>query len=168
MADHRFLLIISMPCGEHGGESGDLFLAPPTFARLFKLAPVPDDFERAFAIDFFLESPQGTVHWFAFFKFNLCQFTHFLSRDGWCCMADPAGCSIAPHYVLLHFEVKPFGTFQDSSSRPFAVQGRCSGGNVSSMCSRSVFHGVAFDAAEPKIHRRRPPMVISTKALNGR
>ncbi len=110
MADHRLLLIISMPCGEHGGESGDLFLAPPTFARLFKLAPVPDDFERAFAIDFFLKSPQGTVHWFAFFKFNLCQFTHFLSRDGWCCVADPAGCSIAAHYVLLHFEVKPFET----------------------------------------------------------
>jgi len=47
-------LIVGVARGEHGGETGDFFLAPTDGARLFKLSAVTHDFERAFAIDFFL------------------------------------------------------------------------------------------------------------------
>jgi hypothetical protein len=53
---------------EHRGEPRDLFLATALLARLFKM-PVPaHDFERALAVNFFLQPPQRTIHRFAFFQ----------------------------------------------------------------------------------------------------
>ena len=74
--------VISVTGGQHGGETGDLFFATADGARLFKLPAAAYDFERAFAVDFFLQPTQRTFHRFAFFQFNLCQCTHFLSGAG--------------------------------------------------------------------------------------
>ena len=60
-------LVVGVARGEHGGETGDFFLAAAAFARLFKLPAAAHNFERAFAIDFFLKPTQRTVNWFAFF-----------------------------------------------------------------------------------------------------
>ena len=63
----KLWLVVSVARGEHGGETGDFFLASTTFARLFKLPAAADDFQRAFAVDFFLQPTQRTIHWFTFF-----------------------------------------------------------------------------------------------------
>ena len=71
-----------MACGKHGGETGNFFFATADGGRLFKLPARADGLERAFAIDFFLKPTQRTVNGFAFFQFNLCHYTHFLSGGG--------------------------------------------------------------------------------------
>ncbi len=60
-------LVVGVARGEHGGETGNFFLAPAAFAGLFKLPAAADDFQCAFAIDFLFQSTQRTVHRFAFF-----------------------------------------------------------------------------------------------------
>jgi hypothetical protein len=75
-------LFVSVARGQHGGEPGYFFLAAAAFARLFELPTAAHDFERAFTVDFLLQSPQRTFHWFAFFQFNFSQCTHFLSWGG--------------------------------------------------------------------------------------
>ena len=75
-------LVVGVTRGEHGGEAGDFFLATTHGAGLLVLPAAANDLERAFAVNFFLQSPQRTVHRFAFFQFNLCQCTHFLSGGG--------------------------------------------------------------------------------------
>ena len=60
-------LVVGVARGEPGGETGDFFLAAAAFARLFKLPAAADDIQRAFAVDFFLQPTQRTIHWFAFF-----------------------------------------------------------------------------------------------------
>ncbi len=62
-----FRLVVGVARGEHGGETGDFFLATTAFARLFKLPTAAHDFKRAFAIDFLFQPTQRTVHRFAFF-----------------------------------------------------------------------------------------------------
>ena len=52
---------------EHRGKPRDFFLATALFTRLFKMPVIAHDFERAFAVDFFLQPPQRTIHRFAFF-----------------------------------------------------------------------------------------------------
>ena len=74
--------LIGVARGEHGGETGDFFLAAADGAGLFELPAVAHDLERAFAVNFFLEPTQSTFHRFAFFQFNLCQCTHFLPGAG--------------------------------------------------------------------------------------
>jgi hypothetical protein len=59
--------------GQHGGEAGRLFLAAAFLARLFKMPVAAHDFERALAVDLFLQSPQCFIHRLAFFEFNLGQ-----------------------------------------------------------------------------------------------
>jgi hypothetical protein len=39
------------------------------------------DFQRPFAVDFFLQPAQGLFDWLAFFQFNFSQSIHFLSSD---------------------------------------------------------------------------------------
>ena len=78
----EFQLIVRVAGGEHGGETGDFFLATAHGAGLLILPAVANNLERAFAIDFFLKPTQRTIHRFAFFQFNLCQCTHFLSGGG--------------------------------------------------------------------------------------
>ncbi len=63
----KLCLIVGVARGEHGGETGDFLFATPAFARLFELPAAADDFERAFAVDFFLQPTQCTIYWFAFF-----------------------------------------------------------------------------------------------------
>src|SRR5579859_1605258 len=63
---------------QHGGETGRLHLATAAFARLFKVPVIADDLERPFAVNFFLQSPQGLLDWLAFFQFNFCQSIHIL------------------------------------------------------------------------------------------
>ncbi len=75
-------LVICVARGKHGGETGNLFLAAADGARLFKLPAATHDFERAFAVDFFLQTTQRTFNRFTFFQFNLGQCTHFLSGAG--------------------------------------------------------------------------------------
>ena len=60
-------LQIRVAGGEHRGKTRDLFLAAALFTRLFKMPVTAHDLERAFAVDFLLQSPQRTIHWFAFF-----------------------------------------------------------------------------------------------------
>ena len=74
--------LVGVARGEHGGETGDFFLATADGAGLFKLPAVAHDLERAFAVNFFLQPTQSTFHRFAFFQFNLCQCTHFLPEAG--------------------------------------------------------------------------------------
>ena len=74
--------VVSVALGKHGGETGDFFLPTADGARFLELPARTDDFERAFAVDFFLQPTQRTFHRFAFFQFNLCQCTHFLSGAG--------------------------------------------------------------------------------------
>jgi hypothetical protein len=75
-------LIVSVACGKHGGETGDLFLPAADGRGFLELPTHTDDFERAFAVDFFLKPAQRTFHRFTFFQFDLCQCTHFLSGGG--------------------------------------------------------------------------------------
>ena len=62
---------VSVACGKHGGETGDLFLPAADGRGFLELPTHTDDFERAFAVDFFLKPAQRTFHRFAFFQFNL-------------------------------------------------------------------------------------------------
>ena len=59
-------LQIRVAGGQHGGKAGGLFLASALFTRLFKMPVITHDLERAFAVDFFLQSPQCAFHGFAF------------------------------------------------------------------------------------------------------
>jgi hypothetical protein len=52
---------------EHRGEPRDFFLATALLTRLFKMPMAAHDFERALAVNFFLQPPQRTIHRFAFF-----------------------------------------------------------------------------------------------------
>ena len=52
---------------EHRGKPRDFFLAPALLTRLFEMPAIARDFERALAVDFFLQPPQRTIHRFAFF-----------------------------------------------------------------------------------------------------
>jgi hypothetical protein len=52
---------------EHRGKPRDFFLATALFTRLFEMPVIAHNFERALAIDFFLQPTQCTVHRFAFF-----------------------------------------------------------------------------------------------------
>ena len=53
--------------GQHGGETRDFLLATAFFAGLFERAMAAHDFQRAFAVDFFLKPAQRAIHRFAFF-----------------------------------------------------------------------------------------------------
>ena len=75
-------LVICVARGEHGGETGNLLLATADGTRFLELPAHTHVFQRAFAIDFFLQPTQRTFYRFAFFQFNLCHYTHFLSVGG--------------------------------------------------------------------------------------
>jgi len=75
-------LVIRVTRCKHGGETGDFFFATAYGAGLLVLPAAANNLERAFAVNFFLQSPQRTIHRLAFFQFNLCQCTHFLSGAG--------------------------------------------------------------------------------------
>jgi len=53
--------------GQHRGKTRDFFLAAALFTRLFEMPVAAHDLERAFAVDFFLQPPQCTIHWLTFF-----------------------------------------------------------------------------------------------------
>jgi hypothetical protein len=58
---------------QHGGEPGRLFLAATAFTRLFEVPVIAHDFQRAFTVDFFLQSPQRFLNGLALFQLNFCQ-----------------------------------------------------------------------------------------------
>jgi hypothetical protein len=60
-------LQVGVTGGQHGGETGHFFFAAAFFARLFKRPAAAHDFQRAFAIDFFLKPTQRAFYGFAFF-----------------------------------------------------------------------------------------------------
>jgi len=60
-------LQVGVARGQHRGKARGFFLAAPLFTRLFKMPVIAHDLEGPFAVDFFLQSPQRTFHWFAFF-----------------------------------------------------------------------------------------------------
>jgi hypothetical protein len=66
-------LQVGVAGGQHGGKPGRFFLAAPALARLFKMPVAAHDFQRTFAVDFFLQSPQGLFDGLAFFQFNFGQ-----------------------------------------------------------------------------------------------
>src|SRR5581483_462335 len=68
---------------QHRGEPRRLFLAPPPLTRLFEMPVVAHDFERAFAVDLFLQSPQRFLDGLAFFQLNLCQTNSLPLRMIW-------------------------------------------------------------------------------------
>jgi hypothetical protein len=63
----EFELQIRVARGQHGGETRDFLLAAAFFAGLFERAMAAHDFQRAFAVDFFLQPSQRAIHRFAFF-----------------------------------------------------------------------------------------------------
>ena len=66
-------LQIRITRGQHGGEPRHFLLAATALARLFKVPMIAHFLERAFAVDFFLQSPQRLLNWFAFFELNFRQ-----------------------------------------------------------------------------------------------
>ena len=64
---NEFELQVRVARGQHGGETRDLLLAAAFFAGLLERAMAAHDFQRAFAIDFFLKPSQRAIHGFAFF-----------------------------------------------------------------------------------------------------
>ena len=60
-------LQVGVAGGQHGGETRYFFFAAAFFAGLFKRATTAHDFQRAFAIDFFLKPTQRAFYGFAFF-----------------------------------------------------------------------------------------------------
>lgn len=73
--DSRFKLKLHVRVtrGQHGREARDFLLSATALARLFKMPMTAHGLERAFAINFFLQPTQRTIHRFAFFQFNFCQ-----------------------------------------------------------------------------------------------
>jgi hypothetical protein len=65
--DKIIQLQVGVARGQHRGKARGFFLATPLFTRLFKMPVIAHDLEGSFAVDFFLQSPQRTFHWFAFF-----------------------------------------------------------------------------------------------------
>jgi hypothetical protein len=66
-------LQIGVTRAEHRGKARGLFLAAALFTRLFKMPMIAHDLQGPFAVNFFLQSPQRTFHWFAFFQSNFGQ-----------------------------------------------------------------------------------------------
>ena len=64
---------IGVAGAQHGGKAGCFHFAALSFAGLFKMPVVAHFLQRPFAIDLFLQSPQGFVNGFAFFQSNFCQ-----------------------------------------------------------------------------------------------
>ena len=60
-------LQVGVTRSQHRGKARGFFLAAPLFTRLFKMPVIAHDLEGSFAVNFFLQSPQRTFHWFAFF-----------------------------------------------------------------------------------------------------
>ena len=58
--------IVCVAGAQHGRETGRFQLAPPALAGLLEAAAIARFLERAFAVDPFFESPQGSFYWFAF------------------------------------------------------------------------------------------------------
>src|SRR5690349_13420163 len=58
---------------QHRGKTGRLLLAPAFLAWFFEVPMVAHRFERPFAVDLLLQSPQGLLHGLAFFQFNFGQ-----------------------------------------------------------------------------------------------
>src|SRR5438105_465994 len=76
-------LRVGVTGAEHGGKPRRLRFSPAPLARLLEVPMISDNFQRAFAVDFLFQSPQGFFYRFAFFKFNFGQTTHFLSKKPW-------------------------------------------------------------------------------------
>jgi hypothetical protein len=60
-------LQIRVASGQHGGKARHFFLAATPRARLFKTPIVADGFQRAFAVDLFLQTAQRAINGLAFF-----------------------------------------------------------------------------------------------------
>src|SRR5262245_52976738 len=58
---------------QHRGKPRGFLLAPTPLAGLLEMAMAADDLQRAFAVNFLLEPPQGLIYRLAFFQLNLCQ-----------------------------------------------------------------------------------------------
>jgi len=58
---------IGVTGAQHGGKAGGLHFAAFALAGLFKMPVVAHFLQGSFAIDLFLQSPQGLVNRFAFF-----------------------------------------------------------------------------------------------------
>jgi len=59
--------------GQHRGETRHFLLAAAFFARLFKRPAGAHNFQRALAVNFFLQAAQRAFHGLAFFQFNFGQ-----------------------------------------------------------------------------------------------
>jgi hypothetical protein len=69
------------------------------------------DFQRPFAVDFLLQSPQGFFHWLAFFQFNFCQSnSHPLRNLGPRRLRQPGLFSQAREPILPPHPVNPQNT----------------------------------------------------------
>jgi hypothetical protein len=64
---------IGITGAQHGREAGGLHLAPLALAGLLEMPVVAHFLQGAFAVDLFLQAPQGLVNRFAFFQSNLSQ-----------------------------------------------------------------------------------------------
>ena len=78
MIIQKWILQVRVTRAQHCGEPRRLHLAPFAFAGLLEVPVIAYNLQRPFAVDFFLQSPQGLLYWLAFFQFDFCQLTHFL------------------------------------------------------------------------------------------
>jgi len=74
-------LHIGVAGAEHGREPGGFLFAPAAFARFLKMPMVAHDFQSPFAVDFFLQPPQGFLNRLALFKLNFGQNSLTSSRQ---------------------------------------------------------------------------------------
>ena len=86
---------------KHGGESGRLFFAPAPLARLLEMPMVAHHFQCPFAVDLFLEPPQGFLHGFAFFKLYLGQTFLTSSPKTW-----GHGRRSSPAFLSSHWAIR--------------------------------------------------------------
>src|SRR5579859_6288452 len=63
----KWILQVRVTRAQHCGEPRGFHLAPFAFAGLLEVPVIAHNLKRPFAVDFFLQSPQGFLYWLAFF-----------------------------------------------------------------------------------------------------
>ncbi len=69
----RHCLHFGVTRAQHSREPRGLFLAPPSFTRLFEMPVASYNFQCPFPVDLLLQPAEGFIHRLAFFQFNLSQ-----------------------------------------------------------------------------------------------
>jgi len=76
-------LEVGVTRGQHRGKARGFSLRRRFSLGFFEMPVIAHDLEGSFAVNFFLQSPQRTFHWFAFFQSDFGQRNSlpFLGRE---------------------------------------------------------------------------------------